>query len=226
MAVYAFLDVGIAEVSVPFTMVDDSTGDGDSTLTISIVPGAAYVVGSPASAQIVVFDDETSADEIVWVGTEGDFKWETAGNWSPARVPTAMDTAKFTDTDPASGATITVDSDAACRMLKFTRLAAMTLDGSGSLKLGGITRADLEGTEGNHTISVPLRVYAVDDGKCVLDIAGSGALRFNGNIQKAGDVQLWKTGGGLVDFCCANNTWNGTIRIYEGSGTASANHSY
>ncbi len=227
------LEPGVAEIAVPFAMIDNDADDGEKTLTIVLAENEFYTRGEPASVTMSVKDDETAAEDVTWVGLGEDPNWETPANWEPARVPNQMDTVVFTDSGLANNATVTISSAAACRVLKFSRLGAMTLGGEGSLKLGGIVREDVEGDEGRHTLSVPLTLFADPDtvfleesGWCVLNIAGSDSLWFNSDMTKVGDAKLWKTGPGSIEFRKQDNTWNGRIRVWEGSAYGRARHCY
>ncbi len=224
---------GTSVVTVPFTMIDNGTEDGDRNFVVSLVANDAYLLGTPATATIAVLDDESATvKELIWVGDGNDLKWGTAVNWSPARVPTAMDAAVFTDTAPADGATVEVDDPAVCRTLKFSRANALTLGGAGLLKAGGIVCATDAESGKDQTISVPLTLHSADPqasyngekGWCVLNVSGAGALKFNSPL--SGSVKLWKIGSGVIDFCRENNIWNGRLRVFEGSGKATAYHSF
>ena len=217
---------GAAEAVVSFTMIDNDAVDGDATLTIAIAENGTYMLGSPSSAVVSVLDDESSSGEIIWTGAAGDLKWETAGNWDAVRVPTAMDTATFQDSGLAAGGTVTIDSAAECRILKISRLDAMTLAGTGSLKLGGITRVDLEGTEATVEIKTPLSVYPISDDNSVWDIAGSNALKLTGKTTKAvSTVYVYKTGAGLLQLNATNVLPNDSLRVNQGSVTPLVDHS-
>ena len=210
-------DAGVSEVRVPFKTIDDDQSTGDATLTLTINEDASYVRGDPYTVDIRILDDEASAGEITWTGANGDNKWETAGNWEPARVPTAMDTVVFTDTGLASGGTVTIGSEATCRILKISRLDAMTLGGIGSLKLGGLTRADIEGNEADQTISVSLKLYPTDGDNCVWNVNGAGQLILAATSEKAvSTVYLYKTGAGKLRFSAANAAPNGILKVFEG----------
>lgn len=211
------IPAGATEAVVSFTMIDDDVAGENQSLAVSIVSNAAYMTGSPASATITIFDDETAAGEIVWTGLGGDFKWETASNWEPARVPMAMDTAVFTDTGLAAGETVTISSDAECRILKISRIGAMTLGGEGTLRLGGINRVDVEGTEGNHTIGAKLLVYGAESTTNAWKLAGSGDFYVSGDVAVAtAGVVIRKTGAARLRFGKDDMSYGGSWHIAEG----------
>ena len=211
------LAVGESSKDVPFTMVDNDEASENRTFTIVIAEGDKYEASEDAgSASITVIDDETAADLCVWTGGGDSTSWEDADNWDGKKVPTVIDTAVFTDAAPANGGAVTISSAADVKILKFQRLAAMTLTGEGSLRLGGVTRDDLDGNEADQTISVPLKLYPTDGDNCVWDINGSGQLILAAASEKAvSTVYLYKTGAGKLRFS-AENAANGILKVFEG----------
>lgn len=212
------LAAGVAEVAVPFTMIDNDTAGGNTSLVVSIVPDAAYPVGNPVTATISVVDDESLvASDCVWTGGGDGETWEDPDNWTP-RVPTIVDTATFTSLGLANDKTIKVYGDAVIKDLVIETTTAFTLGAEGgTLTLGGITRADVEGTEGNHTLSVPTSLYAGSDTNCVWDIAGSGALVVRTDFTKTAGTYVLKTGAGTVEMRYKNSTFTGPWIIWEGT---------
>ena len=215
---------GASEVAVPFTMIDNATADGDSSLVINIVRDAAYPVGNPVTATIAVVDDESLvATECVWTGGGDGETWEELANWTP-RVPTIVDTAKITSLGLANNKTINVYGDAVIKDLLIETTTAFTLASQGgSFTLGGITRTDVEGTEGNHTLSVPTCLYAGSDTNCVWDIAGSGSLVINAELSKTAGTYVFKTGAGNVNMSYRDTTFSGPWIIRQGQITANVN---
>ena len=217
---------GVSEVVVPFSLVDNDTADGDAALVVSIVPNAAYPVGNPVSATITVVDDESlTPTTCVWTGLGGGSSWALADNWDP-RVPTIVDTAKFTSSGLSANQSVTISGDAVIKELLIETATAFTLasDG-GTLELGAITRSDVDGTEGNHTIEVPLIVYAGSETNCIWNVAGSNALRINADISKAGSVWVMKRGAGTVEMRKAEQTYPGPWIVESGIIALKARHS-
>ena len=217
---------GASEVTVQFTMIDNATADGDSSLVINIVPNAAYPVGNPVTATIVVVDDDSLvATECVWTGGGDGETWEEVANWTP-RVPTIVDTAKFTSNGLTANKTVKIGGTAIIKDLLIETTTAFTLGTNGPaalLELGGITRADVEGTEGNHTISVPLVLYAGSETNCIWNVAGSNSLTINAEISKTAGTYVFKTGAGNVNMSFRNTTFTGPWIIREGQITANVN---
>ena len=217
---------GVAEVVVPFALVDNDVAGGDASLVVSIAPNAAYPVGNPVTATIAIVDDESLvATECVWTGAADGLTWENAGNWS-GRVPTIVDVAKFTDAGLTANQSITIHGDAVIGELRIETTTSFTLaadENGGSLQLGGITRVDVEGNEGNHTIAVPLVVYAGSETNCVWNIAGANSLVINADISKTAGTYVFKTGAGNVNMSYKNTTFTGPWIIREGQITADVN---
>ena len=215
------LPAGELSVTVPFTVVDNETADGDDVVTLTIAENAAYVRGNPASVEIAIVDDESITPAVcVWTGDAGDLKWESTANWNP-RVPTSVDTAKFASTGLSANDEIAVASEAFIKELVIETTTSFKLaDGGGSLQLGGITRVDVDGDDGNHDISVPLKVYAGSETNCVWNIAGANSLVINADISKTAGTYVFKTGAGNVNMSYKNTTFTGPWIIREGQITA------
>ncbi len=214
---------GVAEVVVPFALVDNDIAGGDASLVVSIAPNAAYPVGNPVTATIAIVDDESLvATECVWTGAGDGLTWEDAGNWS-GRVPTIVDVAKFTDAGLTANQSVTIHGDAVIGELRIETTTSFTLaadENGGSLELGALTRADVEGDEGNHTIAVPLVVYAGSETNCVWDVAGAGSLVINADISKTDGTYVLKTGAGNVNMSYRNTSFTGPWIIRGGQITA------
>ena len=219
------LPAGELSVTVPFTVVDNETADGNVVVTLTIAENAAYVRGNPASVEMSILDDDSITPVVcVWTGSAGDLKWESAANWDP-RVPTSVDTAKFASTGLSANDEIAVASEAFIKNLVIETATAFTLaaEDGGSLELGGITRVDVEGNEGNHTIAVPLVVYAGSETNCVWDVAGANSLVINADISKTPGTYVLKTGAGNVNMSYRNTSFAGPWIIREGQITANVN---
>ena len=218
------LPAGELSVTVPFTVVDNETADGNVVVTLTIAENAAYVRGNPASVEMSILDDDSITPVVcVWTGGAGDLKWESAANWDP-RVPTSVDTAKFASTGLSANDEIAVASEAFIKDLVIETTTSFKLaDGGGSLQLGGITRVDVEGNEGNHSIAVPLHVYAGSETNCVWNIAGANSLVINADISKTAGTYVFKTGAGNVNMSYRNTSFTGPWIIREGQITADVN---
>ena len=215
------IPAGSVSADVTFTMIDNATADGNAALTITIAENAAYVRGKPYEAVVSIVDDESlTAGICTWTGAAGDKKWNTPGNWDSDRVPTIVDTALFGASGIAANDTILVNGEAIIKELKYETTTAFTLaadEAGGSLQLGAITRVDVEGNEGNHTLSVPTCLYAGSETNCVWDIAGAGAFVVKTDFTKAAGTYVYKTGAGTVEMRYKNMTFAGPWIIREGT---------
>ena len=52
------IPAGQSSVEVLVDPVDDTVAEGDETVMVTIVAGAAYVIGSPAAATVTIVDDD------------------------------------------------------------------------------------------------------------------------------------------------------------------------
>ena len=215
------LAVGEARKEVAFKTVDNGVSDGNRNLVVSIAEGGHYVAVEPTSATIQVLDDEAGASICTWTGDAGDASWENALNWDVRRVPAFIDTARFTDAGIAANETILVGAPERIAKLVIETTTAFTLaavsDSGATLELGGITRLDVEGTEGDQKISVPLKIYPLEDSGCVCFVAGSGALRLDMQAQRAVDgTKFVKTGEGLLYLMKQDTVPNGSLKVLAG----------
>lgn len=221
------LPAGELSVTVPFTVVDNETADGNVVVTITIAENAAYVRGNPASVEMSILDDDSITPVVcVWTGGAGDLKWESAANWDP-RVPTSVDTAKFTSTGLSANDEIAVASEAFIKELVIETTTSFKLaDGGGSLQLGGITRVDVDGNEGDHYVYVPLKIFAGTGTNCVWSISGSGVFRIFCDMTKVGDVWILKTGNAMVGMLKESQTYPGPWIVEAGQVKAAAKNSF
>lgn len=73
-----FMDVGQGTVSITNNPTDDSLLEGNETIVVSIVPDAAYIVGSPGSAPLTIVDDELGLETVLF---SDNFETDTSANW-------------------------------------------------------------------------------------------------------------------------------------------------
>ena len=205
---------GETTATVAFTPIDNEEDDGERTVVVTVLPGA-YVSGAEASFSIL--NDEGAGAECVWTGSGDGENWGDPLNWSGSRVPSVIDTATFTDSGLAAGGTVTIDSDASCAVLKISRLGAMTLGGDGSLTLGGIARVDLDGSEGDHTISAKLIVFGSEGVTNGWSLGGTGDFYASGDVGVASSgVVIRKTGTARLRFGKNDMSYTGSWHIAEG----------
>ena len=185
-----------ASVQLPFHVVDNASQDGDRTVTLTILDGAGYVVQSPRAGVITVVDDEGVAGEVVtWTGAVNAV-WTNPKNWDLGRVPSTVDTARFTSTGLTSGKTITVSTSVTIRKLLIETPLAFTLSGAGGLAFSSLERRNVDGDEGFVDIKVPLTLGASDGAYSKWTIAGSNGVRLYKAFSAADGIRIWKVGDG------------------------------
>lgn len=221
---------GRETVSVPLKAIDNAEKSGDRSFTVSIAEGEGYVASeTTGSVTVTVVDDESlTAGVCTWTGAAGDKKWNTPGNWEFDRVPTIVDTALFGASGIADNDTILVDGAAIIKELKYETTTPFTLaadQAGGVLRLGAITRVDVEGNEGNHTLAVPTFLYAGSETNCVWYIAGAGALVVKTDFTKSAGTYVYKTGTGTVEMQQANVTFGGPWIVKAGLIALKVGHS-
>ena len=216
------IPAGALSATVAVKTVDNVEVDAARTLTLTLVEDPLYRLSPVYTATLMVVDDESLTPEVcVWSGNGGDMKWETPSNWQDNRVPRPIDTAKFTSTGLSGNANVLVTADEMIKDLVIETTTAFAISGENvHLTLGGITRVDVEGNEGNHSIAVPLHVYAGSETNCVWNIAGAGNMTINADISKTAGTYVFKTGAGNVNMSYKNTTFTGPWIIREGQITA------
>ena len=56
------LPAGAASVDVPVTPIDDTATEGSESVTLTVIDGADYLAGSPATATITIVDDDQTVE--------------------------------------------------------------------------------------------------------------------------------------------------------------------
>lgn len=214
------ISAGNATATVRLRLADNSEADGNRTLVVSAVSSGDYVVDAGSSTTITVLDDEGLEPAVcMWTGGAGDLKWETPSNWQDGKIPTVLDTAKFTDAGLSAGAVVTVESDARTAKLLVETGLNFTIAGA-ALEVGGIERTAEDAT--TLTISAPLVMFAGSETNCVWNIAGAGSMNIEGEPSKIAGTYVMKVGAGNVNMRCQNTKFTGPWIIREGQITASA----
>ena len=216
------IPAGALSATVAVKTVDNGESDAARTLTLTLVEDPLYRLSPVYTATLTVVDDESLVPAVCeWTGLAGDMKWESADNWNGHRVPRPIDTAKFTSTGLSGNANVLVTADEMIKDLVIETTTAFAISGENvHLTLGGITRVDVDGNEGNHSIAVPLHVYAGSETNCVWNIAGANSLVINADISKTAGTYVFKTGAGNVNMSYKNTTFTGPWIIREGQITA------
>lgn len=213
--------VGESRKEIAFRTVDNALSEGNRSLVVSVAEGVHYVATEPATATLQVLDDEAGAVICTWTGEAGDSSWETAENWDILRVPSFIDTVRFTDAGISANESILVGAPERIAKLVIEATTAFSLaavaESGATLELGGIERRDVEGTEGDQKIAVPIKFYPLEGSDCFCLVAGSGALRLDMQAQRAVDgTKFVKTGDGLLYLMQQNTVPSGSLKVLAG----------
>ena len=73
------LPAGAASVDVPVTPIDDTATEGSESVTLTVIDGADYLAGSPATATITIVDDDQTVELRVATGPD-DAEEDPSGN--------------------------------------------------------------------------------------------------------------------------------------------------
>ena len=209
-------------VAVPLKTIDNAERSGNRSFTVSIAEGEGYIVSETAgSVTVTVVDDESADTDVVWTGAANDLHWNNPKNWSPERVPTYLDNPRITSTGLSANDVITVSEDGRISTLIIETTTPFSIAKadltSPKLTLNGVERRDVEGTEGNQAIAVPLRIYPKADNNCVWNIAGSGTFSLDAATEKAVDqVVFLKTGAGQLFLTVEGAVPSGALTVLAG----------
>jgi hypothetical protein len=186
------------------------------------VAGKSYVFavvpdGSDSTLQLSVGD--LTLSDALWDGSES-ADWNTADNWTPAALPTAVTRARFTE----SGAqkTVGISAPATASILDFDSASPYTLQGAQlSLPAGGISNS-----LGSHTIDAPLALA----GSLAVLTASASTTTVSGAISGSTGTALSKSGSGTLvvagDNAAFDGLWHssgGRLRIASASGLGVGN---
>ena len=203
------LPAGTAEVSVPFTLIDNDDPDGNATLTIQIVPSANYLTGDPGSAVITIVDEETAAQVCEWTGAGDGVNWSDTNNWSSQTVPTQIDTALFA-THVTANLTVTMPADAIARLVRFESVPEVKL---GDAATPGINAMDMSVAEGAGVVRIAANLNFAND--VTFSVASNATLRL---AHVSGTANLVKDGKGALLFAGSgdNNRTDGSTIVKAG----------
>lgn len=203
------LAAGVAEATVPFTLIDNDAPDGNATLTIQIVASADYLTGEPASAVITIVDEETAALVCEWTGEGDGMNWSNPTNWSTETVPTQIDTALFGE-DVAANLTVTMCADAIARLVRVDTPYEVKL---GAARSPSIQPFDITIESGSGTFRLASDVNLTSD--VTYDVGEGVDMIVN---FYSGSANMTKKGMGTLKFYHSgdNNRTAGTTYVLAG----------
>ena len=182
-------------------------------------------------------------DGFEWDDGDGDSNWSSADNWVDNDLPTPGADILFGDA-PTTGSVqnVTMDGDKTVRSLTFDSDLDYNINGTDTLTMGDPLAAGLpsinvnnyNGSQGQHKINVDIDIVeelrinnysfstlclngAMDTNGNEIDVNGTGAVNFNGDIIGSGD--LTKTGTGITTINNDNSdgsAWTGDVTINGG----------
>lgn len=182
-------------------------------------------------------------DAFEWDDGGGDGNWTTANNWVDNAVPSPSADILFGDA-PLTGATqnVTMDGDKTVRSLTFDSDLNYNINGTDTLTMGdplqvglpSINVNDYNGAQAQHHINVDIDVVeelrinnysfstlcingSMDTNGNEIDVNGTGATNFNGDIIGSGDLN--KNGTGVTTINNDNSdgsAWTGDVTINNG----------
>ena len=118
----------------------------------------------------------TQADTLTWVGAAG-ADWNTASNWSPAKVPTAADDVLFTgDASPSMTA-----ADASAGNVKVSS-GTVSITGNKVFRLNGTGGTGIIDVADGAAMTIGPAFYGNSDGAIVVKKMGKGTFTFNNNV--------------------------------------------
>ncbi len=194
--------------------------------TLSIVGiGSATITASQAgnvnynAAPVVTEGLTVNAVGLTWTGNANTTDWNTAGNWSPATVPTAgYDVSISTGTTNKPHVTSNVSSPASCNSLTLASGSLLTIDAGKALTVSG-----------TFTNSGTAAALLIESGGSLITTGSvSGNINIQRDVEGNTDLSLNKyhlvsvplapsnsstaalfTGSYLYQYLPATNVWNG-----------------
>jgi len=189
-------------------------------LTAGVYYVSAELVGEPDSRTMPQLLRLGEVAPLEWTGAAGDGLWATPGNWDDNRVPTRFDSVLF-GSHVAADATILVSNTQYAVSLVIRTTTAFTLGAtdaeSSLLRVGGIVREDVEGTEEDQTLAVPIALDPQPGCDFICSVAGYGALRLNTICTCSSLIGFVKTGSGTLHLMKQNTVPSGSLNVLAGT---------
>lgn len=168
------------------------------------------------SAVTLVGSQTAFAQTRTWDGGggAGNDNWGTLGNWDNDALPETTANVVF-GTAFTSGTDIDLVTNRTVNSLTIDTATAFVISGGNTLTLtsGQLTRNDVSGTEGNHSITAGITLGA----NGVFNVNGDGTLTIVGAISDgANSYGLTKSGNGVLILSGADETYNGDTIVTGG----------
>lgn len=166
-------------------------------------------------AAALVSTSHSQAQTRTWDGGGANDDWSTINNWDGNTIlpQTTADVVFGTGFD--SGTSINLTAARIVNSFTINTATAFTITGGDNLTLtsGQLTRNDVAGTEGNHSITAAFILGA----NGAFAINGSGTLTLNGAISDgASSFSLTKSGNGVLILSGGAETYNGNTTVSGG----------
>lgn len=184
------MQTGETSSTIEIPVVDNSETDGDRSLTVTVLPGTGYEVGSSAAVSLTVIDDETHTATCSWTGLGDGSSWGDPMNWSSESVPTEIDPVVFGD-GVSAGLVVALPTEgaASAKSILVTSAAAFTIGTA----------------EGSALAALPFEIAS-----------GAGLVTINAEFNLASDVELMLAADTELDIRRIVGTGNFVV---DGAGT-------
>ena len=226
---------GAATATIPVTIIDDTEGEGDETVVLTLNAGSGYGVANPGMHTLTIAANDTPP--VVSFATESHTAFEGAGTHDVEvrlkPVPTSDITLAYTvggtatsgsDFTIASSGTLSVPKGAATATIPVTIIDDTEGEGSETvvLTLSGGTGYSVTGS--THTLTIADNeptVFFVDGSQTVGEGSGTHDVEVRLWPAPTSDITLTYTVGGTAttgsDFTIASS---GTLSVPRGTTTA------
>ncbi len=202
LATSVVIPEGQSYVDITVTPVDDSAYEQDETVTLTISTNTMYLVGSPSSATVEIWDNDFEAGTAMWTGGAGDGLWSSGANWSTGVAPTTGTKVGFDGI--TADLTMTQDipalSISSLRVVHNATGATLTLNLAENLTVNdatNTTQPDFNVTGGAFVLNIGAKTFTWDNSQRAVKIP---------------DHCIWTLSGGVI------GTTNGQQGIHILSG--------
>ena len=156
----------------------------------------------------------SQAAAVTWDGGGDDDDWDTVYNWDNNELPGSTADVIF-GTAFTSGTSINLIAARTVNSFTINTATGFSITGGDTLTLssGQFTRNDVDGTEGNHSLTADITLGA----NGVFNINGDGITTISGEIGDGTDTfSLTKSGNGILVLAGANASYKGDTIVSGG----------